>query len=112
AQTILGLGKFFETALNDFMVRIKTATPEQLNKALPANLTYQRMRLTGESYRKWSKEYYQSIRELETISKIEEKAYDEKDLVTVVMTDSHCAVPHDYCALEILDTLFGKVTNL
>ncbi|WP_413576919.1 helix-turn-helix domain-containing protein [Bdellovibrio sp. HCB290] len=112
SQIIRGLGKFFETALSDFMRKLKTSSPEELGKTLPANLTYQRLRLTRESYTKWSKDYYQGIRQLETISKIEEKAYDEKDLVTVVMSDSHCAVPHDYFALENLDTLFGKIVNI
>lgn len=111
-QTIRGLGSFYEMTFNDLMAKLKTGTATSTDQTLPANLTYHRLRVTRESYRQWSKEFHQGIQRLETTSKIEEKAYDEKDLITIVLSDFHCSVPHNYFALEKLDALFGKIVNI
>ncbi len=72
----------------------------------------QRIRVSKESYEKWVQENWNNLNKLAAIGEIEEKAYEEQDLLNAVIINAHCAVPSDYPALQRIDEAFGKIENL
>ena len=57
-------------------------------------------------------ENWRALNQLAAIGEIEEKAYDEKDLLSAVIIHAHTAVPNDYKGLQVIDEAFGKIANI
>lgn len=109
-QTVMAGGTFFVDAITEAIYNESIGSEQ--NKKQPVTYGLQRLRLTRESYDKWTKQHENALSQLAAISDIEEKAYDEKDLLSTVIINAHCSVPNDYKGFKTIDEAFGKIENL
>ncbi|WP_413580899.1 helix-turn-helix domain-containing protein [Bdellovibrio sp. HCB288] len=107
-----GTGDFFTNIITDALSKESSIDEKTRDHKSFATYSSQSIKLTKESYMKWATEATAAITQLHAISKIEEKAYGEEELMTAVILNAHTLVPQSSKFLNDLDDIAGKIENL
>lgn len=70
------------------------------------------LKLTAESYTKYSKKLSDLFTELDQQAEIEEKMHDKSDLYQVVFVNAHCRLDASHRSLKHIDNIFGEIPNI
>lgn len=69
-------------------------------------------KMTKSSYAFWLDEQIKALKNLENLSRFEEKTHDSQELMTAVVLSANALVENDHRALALIDNTFGDVPNL
>lgn len=111
-QFIKKVGDFFIEIISEEMWKKDHPALDKKDHSNHVKFGISPLKVRKETFESWHKQSAKLLKDLEMASKIEEKAYEDNDLMYAFVMDAHCLLPMDHKSIDKISEGFGKITNI